>query len=132
MQRAGDIPGAIGSTFVLADIKMTLGHLHEAASTCERALKLAAELANQCPRELRTCIRNKRVTPRTGRSGSRRTRLGYKQEAGEQVELPDWQYRWCIAQARLKETLGDLDSALDLLDERSACMSGPPCPMCIP
>jgi len=36
---------------------------------------------------------------------------------GEQVELPDWQYRWCIAQARLKETLGDLDGALDLLDE---------------
>ena len=36
---------------------------------------------------------------------------------GEQVELPDWQYRWCIAQARLQETLGDLDGALDLLDE---------------
>ncbi len=36
---------------------------------------------------------------------------------GEQVELPDWQYRWCIAQARLEETLGDLEGALDLLDE---------------
>ncbi|MEJ2353294.1 MAG: hypothetical protein P8Y03_26210 [Anaerolineales bacterium] len=31
--------------------------------------------------------------------------------------MPDWQYRWCIAQARLEETLGNLDSALDLLDE---------------
>jgi LuxR family maltose regulon positive regulatory protein len=36
---------------------------------------------------------------------------------GEQVELPDWQHRWYIAQARLHETNGDLDSALDQLEE---------------
>jgi len=36
---------------------------------------------------------------------------------GEQVELPDWQHRWYIAQARLHETKGDLDVALDLLEE---------------
>jgi LuxR family maltose regulon positive regulatory protein len=38
-------------------------------------------------------------------------------ELGEQAELPGWRYRWCIAQARLNETQGDLDSALDLLNE---------------
>jgi LuxR family maltose regulon positive regulatory protein len=38
-------------------------------------------------------------------------------ELGEQAELPVWRYRWCIAQARLNETQGDLDGALDLLDE---------------
>jgi LuxR family maltose regulon positive regulatory protein len=36
---------------------------------------------------------------------------------GEQVEIPDWQYRWCIAQAQLNETMGDLDGALGLLDK---------------
>jgi LuxR family maltose regulon positive regulatory protein len=43
--------------------------------------------------------------------------LATSKKLGEQDELPDWQPRWCIAQARLKESLGDLDGALDLLDE---------------
>jgi len=36
---------------------------------------------------------------------------------GEQTALVDWPYRWCLAQARLRETWGDLEAALDLLDE---------------
>jgi len=118
MQRAGNIPGAIGGTFVLADIKMTLGHLHEAASTYEHALKLATELGKPMPSGTEDVY--------TGISALHRERgdleaaaqdLATSKKLGEQVELPDWQYRWCIAQARLKETLGDLDSALDQLDE---------------
>ena len=31
--------------------------------------------------------------------------------------LIDWPYRWRLAQARLKEAEGDLETALDLLDE---------------
>ena len=29
----------------------------------------------------------------------------------------DWHYRWNLAQARLKESAGEWDAALDLLDE---------------
>jgi LuxR family maltose regulon positive regulatory protein len=38
-------------------------------------------------------------------------------ELGEQSTLPGWPYRWCLDQARLKEARGDLEAALDLLDE---------------
>jgi LuxR family maltose regulon positive regulatory protein len=38
-------------------------------------------------------------------------------ELGEQTALNDWPYRWRLAQARLKEAEGDLEAALDLLDE---------------
>jgi LuxR family maltose regulon positive regulatory protein len=38
-------------------------------------------------------------------------------ELGEQTALVDWPNRWCLAQARLKETQGDLEAGLDLLDE---------------
>jgi len=38
-------------------------------------------------------------------------------ELGEQTTLVDWPYRWRIAQARLKESGGDLEAALVLLDE---------------
>ncbi len=43
--------------------------------------------------------------------------LQRSKELGEKAELPVWRYRWCIAQARLNETQGDLDGALALLDE---------------
>ena len=36
---------------------------------------------------------------------------------GDQVELPDWQYRYCIALVRLNESQGNLDAALELDDE---------------
>ena len=36
---------------------------------------------------------------------------------GEQALLPVWQYRWCVAQARLRQSQGDLEGAVDLLDE---------------
>ena len=35
---------------------------------------------------------------------------------GEQIHLPDWKHRWFIARARLSESRGDLDQALELLD----------------
>jgi LuxR family maltose regulon positive regulatory protein len=108
----------IVGTFVLADIKMTLGHLQEAISTCEHALQLASEHGEPMPLGTEDVY--------TGISWLHRERgdleaaaqdLATSKKLGEGVELPDWQYRWCIAQARLKETLGDLDGALDLLDE---------------
>ena len=37
-------------------------------------------------------------------------------ELGKQATLSDWPYRWRRAQARLKESDGDLEAALDLLD----------------
>jgi LuxR family maltose regulon positive regulatory protein len=43
--------------------------------------------------------------------------LQRSKELGEKAQLPVWRYRWCIAQARLKETQGDLDGALAMLDE---------------
>src|SRR5947209_16283689 len=38
-------------------------------------------------------------------------------EQGEHTGLPQNPYRWCVAMARIREAQGDLDSALDLLQE---------------
>jgi len=39
------------------------------------------------------------------------------EELSEHATLADWPYCWCLARARIKEAQGDLDGALDLLDE---------------
>ncbi len=108
----------IVGTFVLADIKMTLGHLHEAVSVCEHALRLATESGEPFPigtEDVYTGISD--LHREQGDLETAVQDLATSKKLGEQVELPDWQYRWCIAQARLKETLGDLEGALDMLDE---------------
>jgi LuxR family maltose regulon positive regulatory protein len=118
MQRAGFIPEAINGAFVLADIKMTLGHLHEAISTCEHALQLATEHGAPMPlgtEEVYTGISE--LHRERGDLEAAEQDLATSKKLGEQVELPDWQHRWCVAQARLNVSRGDLDDAIDLLHE---------------
>ena len=109
---------AITGTFVLADIKMALGQLHAAISTYEHSLQLALEHGEPNPlgtEDLFTGI--SKLHREWGDLEAAAQDLLTGKKLGEQVELPDWQHRWCIAQARLKETQGDLDDALGLLHE---------------
>jgi LuxR family maltose regulon positive regulatory protein len=108
----------ITGTFILADMKMTLGHLNEAISSCEHALQLAKEHGEPMligTEDVYTAI--SALHRERGDLKAAAQDLAISKKLGEQVELPDWQHRWCIARARLNETLGDLDGALDLLDE---------------
>src|SRR5436309_2994139 len=41
----------------------------------------------------------------------------HSQALGEHTGLPQHQYRWRVAMARIREAQGDLDGALGLLDE---------------
>jgi LuxR family maltose regulon positive regulatory protein len=106
----------IKGTFVVTDIKMALGHLREAVGACEHALRLATELGEPIGTEdVYTAISG--LHRERGDLETATQDLATGRQLGEQVELPDWRHRWCIAQARLQESLGDLDGALDLLDE---------------
>jgi LuxR family maltose regulon positive regulatory protein len=109
---------AITGAFVLADMKMILGHLYEALSICEHALQLATEHGEPIPlgtEDVYTGI--SKLHREQGDLEAAAQDLLISRKLGEQVELPDWQYRWCTAQARLKESQGDLDGALDLLNK---------------
>jgi len=113
-----DTRDVIIGTFVLADIKMTLGHLHEAVCICEHALQLAGEHGEPFPIGIEDVYSGiSELHRELGDIEAAAQDLATSKKLGDQIELPDWQYRWCIAQARLNETLGDLDGALDLLDE---------------
>jgi len=123
----------IVGTFVLAEMKMVLGHLREAVRTCEHALQLAMEHGEPMPmgtEDVYSCISE--LHRELGDLKTAARDLAQSKKLGEQVELPDWQYRWCIAQARLQETLGDLNAALDLLDKAERVYVRTPLPVVRP
>jgi LuxR family maltose regulon positive regulatory protein len=118
LRKAGNIRDAIDTTVVLADIRMTLGHLQEAISTCEQLMQFVMDLGEP-------------ISPDTADLHRKLSELYLEQldldfaaqhlqkskELGEKTELPVWRYRWFFSQARFSETQENLDGALALLNE---------------
>ncbi len=118
IRTVGNIPDAINATFVLADIKIAQGHLHEAFNTYQQALQLAADQGEPMPLGTEDLYRGiSELYRERGDLEAAAQHLLTGKKLGEQDSQSDWQHRLCVAQARLKEAQGDLDGALDLLDE---------------
>ena len=118
MQKAGNVLFAIASTFALADIMVAQGRLREAVRAYKQSLKLASGHDEQV--QLVTAHLYLGLAMLYHEMGDQNAAVQHLQkssELGEQSTLPDWPNRWCLAQARLKEAQGDLEAALDLLDE---------------
>jgi len=122
---AGYISPAIGGAIVLADIQIAQGCLHEAMTTYERALQWATEPGAPVLRGAADMY--------VGMSGlhlehndlkTAHQHLLTSQALGELAGLPQNPYRWCTAMARIREAEGDLDGALDLLDQAERLYDG--------
>ncbi len=124
---------AISGNFVLAGIKLAQGQLNTALSIYEKALRLVLERGEPMPlgtEDLYSGISELHRERGDLETAAQDLLTGRK--LGEQVELPDWQHRWYIAQARLHETKGDLDGALDLLEEAERRFVRTPVPIIRP
>jgi LuxR family maltose regulon positive regulatory protein len=118
LRAAGNIPDAISTTVVLADIRLALGRLHEAIRTIEQLLQFVMDQGEPIPLDTADLHRGlSELYLEQGNLEAAAQHLQRSKELGEKAELPVWRYRWCTAQARLDETQGDLDGALALLDE---------------
>jgi LuxR family maltose regulon positive regulatory protein len=118
MCTAGNIPDAIGTTVVLADIRLALGHLTEAISTIEQLLQFVMDQGEPISPDTADLHRElSELYLEQGNLEAAAQHLQNSKELGEKADLPVWRYRWCFDQARLKKTQGDLDSALALLDD---------------
>ena len=118
LQKVGYASDAFGCAIALADIRVTQGRLGEAMRTYQQALQTAPEQGGSVLRGTADMY--------VGMSQIHRERndlpaaagdLLRSQELGEHAGLPQNRYRWQVAMARIREAEGDLDSALDLLDE---------------
>ena len=126
-QMAGNILFAISFTFILADIKMAQGRLHEAVRTYEQSLQLVREHDDpllQGTGDLYLGLSELRREQ--GDLEAARRHLLRSEELGGQSDV--YQYHLCVTQARIKQAQGDLDGALDLLREAESLYFRSPLP----
>jgi LuxR family maltose regulon positive regulatory protein len=118
LQTAGNIPDAIGTSVVLADIRLALGHLHEAIDTLEQLLQFVIDQGQPTPLDAADLHRElSRLHLEQDNLDAAAQHLQRSRELGEKAQLPVLRYRLCIDQARLKTAQGDLEAALALLEE---------------
>jgi LuxR family maltose regulon positive regulatory protein len=118
LREIGEISTMVGITFLLADIRVALGRLHEAESIYQQSLRLATGQGEPMPLGTVDLYRGLgELYVERGDLEAAAQHLSTSQKLGEQNTLTDWPYRLCVSQARLKEVQGNLAGALALLDE---------------
>jgi LuxR family maltose regulon positive regulatory protein len=118
LQRAGNIADAINGAITLAVILVAQGRLREAMRTYERGLQLASSQGDGVLRGTADIYVGMSELKREQNDLHAATELLQRsQELGEHSGFPQNRYRWRVAMARIREAQGELDGALELLDE---------------
>ena len=117
LRGAGNLLFATSVTYILADIRMTQGRLREAIATYEQALHLVtAHGAPLLPGTANLYLGLGELAHEQGHWEAAREYLRQSEEIGQQGALDNWPYSLYLVQAQMKQTQGDLDGALVLLD----------------
>jgi LuxR family transcriptional regulator, maltose regulon positive regulatory protein len=125
LQRAGNIADAIAGAITLADLRIAQGRLREARRTYERGLRLGTAPGGPVLRGTADMHVGLSALDRERNDLEAATQhLLTSQDLGEHLGFPQYPYRWCVAMARIREVQGDLDGALDLLDEAERRYAG--------
>ena len=118
MQKMGNPVIVIASAFAKADLLVVLGRLHEAIRAYEQAIQLAAEHGVEAQQIIaHHHLGLALIYHELGDSESIASHLETAANLGKHTTLVDWLYRWKLAQAWLKESAGEWDAALELLDD---------------
>jgi LuxR family maltose regulon positive regulatory protein len=125
VRQAGYISSAIGGSIVLADIQIAQGCLHDAMTTYEKALKWAMEPGKPVQRGAADMYVGMSALQLEHNDLEIATQhLLTSQALGKLAGLQQNPYRWCAAMARIREAQGDMDGALDLLDQAEHLYDG--------
>ncbi len=128
-----NIPDAIGTAFVLAEIQLAQGHLRAAASTLEHSLQFVVDQGKPLPPDTAELYRGLcELACERGESESALRYLSASKELDGQAELLGQQHRLRVSEALMKQTQGDLNGALDLLYEAEHLYISSPLPVVRP
>jgi len=124
--RVGFVSDVLGCSITLADIRQAQGRLDEAMSTFQRGLGLAAVPPGLPPlrgtADMHVGLAN--VLLERNDLPAAAEHLTRSQQLGEHNGLPQNPYRWRVTMARLRSAEGDLDAALELLNEADRVYAG--------
>lgn len=128
-RRAGNILFAISGTYGLADIRITQGRLNDAIAIYQQVLALAraqGEPPLQGTADLHMGLGE--LFHEQGDLQSAAMHLLASETLGAQAALPNWPGRWCVVQARIKRSTGDMAGTLALLDQAERVVVRGPVP----
>jgi LuxR family maltose regulon positive regulatory protein len=118
MEKLGNFVFVVASAFALADILVAQGRLRQAFKTYQQAIQLASKHGKDAQQiTAHHYLGLALLYYEMGEDAAAAEYLQKAREIGEQTTLVDWSYRWHLAQARLKESAGDLEGVLAQLDE---------------
>ena len=125
LQKVGFISDVVGGSVTLADIRITQGRLHEAMSIYERGLQLATKQGAPASRGAADMhVGMSALYFERNELNTAEQHLLKSKELGELNELLKNPYRWRVTKAQIREAQGDLDGALELLDEAESQYMG--------
>ena len=131
LRAAGNLPDAISTTFVVSEVRMAQGRLCAAFSTLEQFIQFLMERAETMPPEAADLYRGLcELNRERGDLEAAADHLLRATELGEHTGLSDWHHRRYVTQARLQQTQGEPEAALDLLDEAERLFVEKPAPGC--
>jgi LuxR family maltose regulon positive regulatory protein len=118
MQKLGNFVIVVASAFAMSDILVAQGRLREAVKTNLQAIQLASKHGKDAQHiTAHHYLGLALLYHEMGEDANAAEHLQKARELGERTTLVDWPYRWQLAQARLKESGGELEAALVQLDE---------------
>jgi len=118
MQKAGHVTTVIGCAIIQADIRIVQGRLHDALRTYERGLQVATEHGAPALRGAADMhVGMSELTRERNDLVAASQHLLVSRELGEENGLEQNPYRSRVATARIRQAEGDLDGALEFLDE---------------
>jgi LuxR family maltose regulon positive regulatory protein len=129
---AGHHADVLGCTIALADIRITQGRLGDAMAAYEAALARSAQYGSPTLRgaaDMHVGIADL-LRERNDLAGAL-TRLQASADLGERYGLPQNPYRSRVVHARILQAQGDLDGALELLDQAERLYAGDSTPTCL-